>query len=169
MKNSRLYNTVLSDHEQFQGEITDVLSPCWCMILFVLFCKFILPVCGVLDQSRSLASFQVEAHKKNYICIYIYIITITLTGGVIRVKYWNIYIYHPMNSLVMFTNLALEKEFRKSPVISSWATVFCELSIAIVVSLSSKKASCSVSLAVISSCQYTIAGQLWSQCSVMLL
>ena len=30
------------------------------------------------------------------------------------------------------------REFRKSPVISSYATAFCELSIAVIVSLSSK-------------------------------
>ena len=47
----------------------------------------------------------------------------------------------------------------KSPVIHSYATAFCELSIAIVVSLSSKSALYSVNLAVISACQYTIAGQ----------
>ena len=48
----------------------------------------------------------------------------------------------------MFTNLAQEGEFRKSPVISLCVTAFCDLSIAIVVSLSSKSVSCSVSLSV---------------------
>ena len=42
-----------------------------------------------------------------------------------------------MNQLVMFANLAPEEE-SVVKVVSSYATAFCELSIAILVSLSSK-------------------------------
>ena len=42
-------------------------------------------------------------------------------------------------------------KFRKSPVISSYDTAFCELSIAVMVSLLSKSHSCSLSLAAIRS------------------
>ena len=57
----------------------------------------------------------------------------------------------------------------KSPLISSYSTAFCELSIAVMASLSHKSHSCSLSLADIRSCQYIMAGQWRSQCVVMLM
>ena len=63
-----------------------------------------------------------------------------------------IYIYISSNKLIRYVYEfgPGRGKFRKSPVISSYANAFCELSIAIVVSLSSKSALCSVSLSVIS-------------------
>ena len=72
-----------------------------------------------------------------------------LTVVVIIVKYLHSYIYISSNELISYIY-----EFGPgSLVISSYATAICELGIAIIVSLSSKSVSCSVSQAVMSSWQ----------------
>ena len=55
----------------------------------VLFCKFILPVCGVMDQSDPQLPSK-EGEENN-------ITTINLTGGVIVKKLKFVYIYHTMD------------------------------------------------------------------------